>query len=63
MKSDGHLSRNYLMRRHGDQANPALNAAGDNFRLVLKWLRALLAEILTAILAALTPKPALNPAS
>lgn len=63
MKSDGHLARNYLKERHGDQANPVFTAAGYNFRPVLKCLRALLARILTAILAALMPKSALNPAS
>lgn len=50
-----------LKGRHGDQANPILTAAGYSFRLVLRWLRALLAQILTALLAALTPKSALNP--
>ena len=27
LKSDGHLGRNYLKGRHGDQANPVLTAA------------------------------------
>ena len=46
MKSDGHLGRNYLKGRHGDQANALLSAIGYNFRLILKWLREFLRLIL-----------------
>lgn len=63
MKSDGHLGRNFLKGRLGDQLNAVLSAVGYNFRLVLKWLRALLRLILHALLAALLPAPALRGAS
>lgn len=41
MKSDGHLGRNYLQGRAGDQANAVLTAACYNFRLILSCLRLL----------------------
>ena len=63
MKTDSHLDRNFLKGREGDHANAVLSAVGYNLRLVLKWLRILLRQILAAILVALRPKTALNPAS
>lgn len=63
MKTDGHLGRNYLKGRHGDHANAVLTAVGHNFRLILNWLRTLLRQILVAVLTAITPRSALNPAS
>lgn len=63
MKNEGHLGRNYLKGRHGDHANAVLTAVGYNFRLILKWLRLLLRKILLAVIAALTSRPVLNPAS
>jgi IS5 family transposase len=63
MKTDGHLGRNFLKGRHGDQANAVLTAVGYNLRLILNWLRTLLRKILEAILAALSPPPIPNPAS
>jgi len=50
MKSDGHLGRNYLKGRHGDQVNAVLSAIGHNLRLILNWLRLRLCLILFAIL-------------
>ncbi len=41
LKSEGHLDRNYLKGRLGDQANAVLTATGHNLRLVLRWLRKL----------------------
>ena len=41
LKSDGHLGRNYLKGQLGDQQNALLAAVGYNFRLLLKWFRAL----------------------
>jgi len=41
LKSDGHLGRNYLKGLDGDKLNALLTAAGYNFRLLLKWFRAL----------------------
>jgi transposase, IS5 family len=63
MKSDGHLGRNYLKGRAGDQANAVLTAAGYNFRLILTWLRLLLRLILTAVLLAIAPNSAARMAS
>ena len=63
LKSDGHLRRNYLKGRHGDQANVVLTAVGHNLRLVLRWLRPLLAKFLNALLRALATHSALKPAS
>ncbi len=63
MKTDGHLDRNFLKGRDGDHANAVLTAVGYNLRLVLKWLRTLLRQILAAIRGALNTGSALNPAS
>ena len=63
LKTDGHLGRNFLKGRDGDQANAVLSAAGYNFRLVLKWLRALLPRIIKALLSALILNPAFKAAS
>ena len=63
MKNDGHLARNYLKGRHGDHANAVLTATGYNFRLILKWLRALLRPFLAALWTALMPGSTLKWAS
>jgi len=61
-KNDGHLDRNFLKGRLGDQINAVLSAVGYNMRLILKWLKALLCKIIAALWAAmmpfLEPKPA-----
>lgn len=54
---------NFLKGRNGDHANAVLTAAGYNFRLVLRWLRALLRLILAAVLGALTARSAVQTAS
>jgi len=54
-KSDGHLDRNFLKGRGGDQFNAVMSAVGYNLRLILKWLRKLLRKIIAAILLAITP--------
>ena len=63
LKTDGHLGRNYLKGRHGDQANAVLTAVGHNLRLVLRWLRALLAKIVATVRETLIPISALRTAS
>ena len=63
LKSEGHLDRNYLKGRHGDQANAVLTAAGHNFRLVLRWPRKLLCKIIADLIAVMLPVPALRTAS
>ncbi len=55
MKNDGRLGRNFLKGRDGDKINAILAGAGYNYRLVLKWLRLLLARIMAAILNAMRP--------
>ena len=62
MKTDGHLGRNFLKGRHGDQANAVLTAVGYNLRLILNWLRALLRKFLESILAVFSRPPLRNPA-
>jgi IS5 family transposase len=62
MKSEGHLGRCYLKGRAGDAANTILTAVGYNFRRILAWLRALLRQILIAILRAFIIRSPLNPA-
>jgi IS5 family transposase len=62
-KSDGHLDRNYLKGRNGDQINAVMSAVGYNFRLILKWLRALLCKIIADIWAVMMPFSALKTAS
>ena len=43
LKNGHRMNRNYLAHRQGDAINPILAAAGYNFRLILKWIRLLLA--------------------
>jgi IS5 family transposase len=62
MKTDGHLGRNFLKGRHGDHANALLTAIGHNFRLILKWLKALLRQIIALIRDALIPRSTLKTA-
>ncbi len=62
-KTDGHLDRNFLHGRLGDQINAVMSAVGYNLRLILKWLRKLLRKIIAAIWAAITPFSTLKPVS
>ena len=50
-KTDGHLDRNFLKGRRGDQINAVMSAVGYNLRLILKWLKELLCNIIAAIWA------------
>jgi IS5 family transposase len=61
-KTDGHLGRNFLHGRRGDQINAVMSAVGYNLRLILKWLRTLLRKIIAAICAATILPSALKPA-
>ena len=56
MKTDGHLDRSFLKDRDGDHANAVLTAVGYNLRLVLKWLRAIMCQILVPVLTAMEHK-------
>ncbi len=49
LKDDHRMGRNYLAHSSGDAINAVLAAVGYNFRLLLRWLRLLLSQILTAI--------------
>jgi transposase, IS5 family len=62
MKDDGHLGRNFLRGRHGDQNNAVLCAIGHNLRLVLRWLSRLLCLIISPIIDLFRPPAALKPA-
>ncbi len=62
-KEDGHLGRNHLKGRRGDQVNAIMSAVGYNLRLILKWLKRLLRKIIAAIIAEITPASALRTAS
>jgi hypothetical protein len=42
LKNDDRMDRNYLHHRSGDATNAILAAIGDNFSLLLRWLRLLL---------------------
>ncbi len=46
LKAEHRMSRNYLADRAGDAV---LAAAGYNFSLLIRWLRLLLLQILSAI--------------
>ncbi len=61
-KTDGHLARNFLKGHLGDQINAVMSAVGYNLRLLLKWLRKRLREIIAAIWTTITPPSALKPA-
>jgi IS5 family transposase len=58
MKTDGGLSRNYLLGHAGDAISALLCAAGHNLRLILNHLRALVVLILAALWGAQNPDPA-----
>jgi IS5 family transposase len=63
LKAEGHLGRCYLKGRAGDAANAILSAVGYNFRRILARLRALLPQILIAVLRLLISRSTLIPAS
>jgi IS5 family transposase len=56
----GHLEAEHRMGRNyrGDAANAILAAAGYNFRRLIRWLRLLLHQILTALFPGLLINPA-----
>jgi IS5 family transposase len=58
LKAEHRMGRNYLWFRRGDANNAVLAAVGYNFRRLIRWLRILLRQILSALLA----EPLINPA-
>jgi IS5 family transposase len=51
MKQDGRLGRNHLLGVAGDAMDALLVAAGHNLRLILNWLRLLVAWLMAALIA------------
>ena len=58
LKAEHRMGRNYLWFRRGDANNAVLAAAGYNFRRLIRWLRILLRQILSALLAETVINPA-----
>ena len=52
LKYDGHLGRNFLKGRSGDQFNAVMSGTGYNLRVILKKLRLLLSLIYWSLAAA-----------
>ncbi len=63
LQNDGHLGRNFLKGRLGDQINALMSAVGYNLRLILKWLKLLLRKIIAAIHTAIMATSCLQMAS
>ncbi len=61
-RTDGHLGRNFVKGRLGDQINAVMSAIGYNLRLILRWLKHLLRKILVRIIASLIVRSAMKPA-
>ena len=57
LKAEHRMGCNYLAHRRGDAANAVLAAAGYNFRRLIRWLRLLLRQILSALTAGLQTVP------
>jgi transposase, IS5 family len=57
LKAEHRMGRNYLWHRHGDASNAILAAVGYNFRRLIQWLKLLLFQILTRIIARLQIAP------
>ncbi|HTI84544.1 MAG TPA: IS5 family transposase [Acetobacteraceae bacterium] len=55
LKSEHRMGRNYLWHRQGDAANAVLAAVGYNFRRLIRWLRLLLCQIVTWLIACSSP--------
>jgi len=49
LKAEHRMERNYLAHRAGDAINAVLSAVGYNFRILIRWLRFLLRQILMAL--------------
>jgi len=52
IKAEHRMDRNYLKGRDGDRVNAVLAAAGYNFRLLLRWLEAILRALFAILLEA-----------
>lgn len=56
LKAEHRMGRNHLAHAAGDAINAVLAAVGYNFRLLIRWLKVLLRQILTALIASLGPQ-------
>ena len=63
LKVDGHMGRKSPKGRHGDRANAVVTRVGHNLRLVLRWLRILLGQILAAVFNAVAADSGFSPTS
>jgi transposase, IS5 family len=57
LKAEHRMGRNYLWHRHGDASNAILAAVGYNFRRIIQWLKLLLFQIFTRLIARLQIAP------
>jgi transposase, IS5 family len=57
LKAEHRMGRNYLWHRHGEASNAILAAVGYNFRRLIQWLKLLLFQILTRLIAQLQIAP------
>ncbi len=57
MKNEHRMVRNHLAHSSGDAINAVLAAVGYNFRLLIRWLAALLCALIQALLATRQPRP------
>lgn len=60
LKSDGLLERNHLKGAEGDAVNAILVAAGYNLRLLIAWLKQLLAFLIVIVLSSPPKQPPSN---
>jgi hypothetical protein len=58
LKAEHRMDRNYLAHRAGDAINAVLAVAGYNFRVLLRWLKLLLFQILALLSSDLQHNPA-----
>jgi transposase, IS5 family len=58
IKNEHRMNRNYLAHNHGDAANAILAAAGYNFSLLLKWLKAVWLILCWALFSSIQTKAA-----
>ena len=60
LKAEHRMDRNYRAHRAGDAANAVLAAVGYNFRLLIRWLKLLLFQILALLTGKLLVKSRLK---
>ena len=58
IKNEHRMNRNWLAHAHGDATNAILAAAGYNFSLILKWIKALWLIVCCALFSSAQAKSA-----